>query len=230
MDLLEDDTTEGGSNADTKGADAKGDAKGGEISLDELRAKLAGEVAERAKLALEADRHRKANEELQAKLAAREAADKAAAEAEALKRGEHERLLTERAAELAKRDEELAATRAKLTAAEQREQARLEAVATSNEARIAALPEAFKAIVPIELKADPDKLAEWFARASAAGAFKVAAGVDVNTNPGKRAEPLTADEARLARVYQLDPDNADDVALFRNRYLPSFNKLKATPA
>ena len=83
--------------------------------------------------------------------------------------------------------------------------------------RIAALPEAFKAIVPIELKADPDKLAEWFARASAAGAFKVAAGIDINTNPGKRVEPLTADEARLARVYQLDPDNADDAALRANR-------------
>lgn len=204
------------------GADAdKSAEQSGVESIETLRASLVTERAERERLTAEADAAKARASELEAQVQARGDTDKVGAE----KQAEQERRLAEQAAEVAKRDQELAETKAKLTAAEQRETDRLAGISKANDTRIAAVPEALRDLVPVALKSDPDALAAWLNTADTKGIFKVAAGVDVNKNPGDRPEPLSAKDAERARNYGLNPDDPADIVLFRTKYAPSFSKL-----
>ena len=87
-------------------------------------------------------------------------ADKAAkekADAEALKRGEHESVLKDR-------ETELAATKAeveRLKVLEKRETDRLKTLGERNDAKIGKLDKARQSLIPAVLKADPDACAAW---------------------------------------------------------------------
>lgn len=96
--------------------------------------------------------------------AARAAAEKAAEDAEAVKRGEAEKLL-------AARDQELAAAKERLAAFEARETARVQALEKANAERVKALPAAFADLLPAGLDAD--------AAAAFLGKLEAAAGSDV---------------------------------------------------
>lgn len=143
-------------------------ADGGQVAADKpdpqavLLASLAGKVK-----ALEEEKAARiaADQEAAAKIAA----DKAAAErAEALKRGEHERIIAEKEAALK-------ATTERLTAAEQREQARI--------ARFeAAAKEAAEKLAP-EMKAVVDSIPDPEARLAA---IRTLSAEKVSTGPGPR--------------------------------------------
>lgn len=209
MDPEEDDNQEGG---------GAGEGAGGEETptIESLTAQITTLTEQQRKADERAAAAEKVASERAAELAKREAADKAAAEAEALRRGDHEKLLTERNAELAKATDELKKATERLAAHDKREADRLEAVAKGNEARIAQLPEAHRALVPVELKTDPDKLAAWFARADASGALKVAAGTEVNPNPGQRQPAATPDEIKTAARMGLDLTVPENLAYLRS--------------
>lgn len=78
-------------------------------------------------------------------------------EAEALKRGEHEKVLKAK-------DADLTSTKAKLAEYEARETKRGEAVAAKNKARIEALPERARKLVPGGM--DPDAVSAWLDEAA----------------------------------------------------------------
>jgi hypothetical protein len=117
---------------------------GGGGGADAAAGQLAALQAERAKRQAAEDR-----------LAAIEAASKAAEEERAAKAGEYKNLYDPLKAEHEK-------ATARITEFEKREAERTERVKTRNDARIAALPEkAAKALAPIAAALPPEALAEW---------------------------------------------------------------------
>lgn len=130
-------------------------------------AKLAAEEASKAEVKLSKADHAallarvaaadKAEAERTAAATKADREAKAKADAEALKRGEHESVLKER-------ESELAATKAeveRLKAVEARETARLKAIGERNEAKIGKLDKTRQGLIPAVLKADPDACAAW---------------------------------------------------------------------
>lgn len=132
--------------------------------------------------------------ELRKERAHRKAEQEKAEREAALKRGEHERLLAEREAELAK-------LRGDLDSLSKAEQERIKGVAALNEERVKLLPPDLKALVPKGLHADA--LAEWLTVASA----KSTPGVTVVPNKPDTATNTEVPQSVVdeAKYKQIDP-------------------------
>lgn len=183
-------------------------ADGGQVAADKpdpqavLLASLAGKVK-----ALEEEKAARiaADQEAAAKIAA----DKAAAErAEALKRGEHERIIAEKEAALK-------ATTERLTAAEQREQARI--------ARFeAAAKEAAEKLAP-EMKAVVDSIPDPEARLAA---IRTLSAEKVSTGPGPRQtapKPVVIPQSVIDRANDLGykPESLYAILVARGEIKPA---------
>lgn len=160
--------------------------------------------------ALQAERQRR--QALEAKIAKIEADAQAAAAEAAKKRGEYEGLYNEALPKLTAAQERLAAYEAK-------EAARLERIAARNEARVKALPEAARALVP---PLDPDAVADWLDRAEPTLApTAVAGGLRAKAQGAAPAVKYPPEAMALARQHSRDQSDDGLKGWIERAWLPS---------
>ena len=141
---------------------------------------------------------RKYKAEREAETAKAAKAKKEADDAEALKRGEHEKLL---AAEKATKAE----LEAKVAAYEAAEAKRMKETEARNLKRVEALPANIKALVPTKLS--PTDLADWLDSVSAATGDSKPAPVVPGGPPSKGNDTLPAEIVAEARRKNMDPQD-----------------------